>query len=150
MADEIKSNLEAIEDDDLNLKNKFKSKVEFLGKDGEVQKNPILNVGEKVERREGVVEKDSAYSKILAQVPKSVQAVKNDEVVNDAKNVSIEIDAKSKIEKLVLLAQEKGLPHAVSVARHMEDNYTLDEFHDRLIGDELHLALIEKGIIKKL
>jgi hypothetical protein len=150
MVDEIKSNLEAIEDDDLSLKNKFKSKVEFLGKDGEVQKNPILNVGEKVERREGIVEKDSAYSKILAQVPKSVQAVKNDEVVNDAKNVSIEIDAKGKIEKLVVLAQEKGLPHAVSVARHMEDNYTLDEFHDRLIGDELHLALIEKGIIKKL
>ena len=32
----------------------------------------------------------------------------------------------------------------------MEDNYTLDEFHDRLLGEELHKALVDKGIIKEI
>ena len=45
---------------------------------------------------------------------------------------------------------QKGVVHAVKVARHLEDNYALDEFHDRMLADELHEALIKKGLIEEV
>ena len=71
------------------------------------------------------------------------------DVVKDAQAASQEIDADGKINKLVGLAEAKGVVHAVSVAKHMEDNYILDEFHDRL-ADELHDALVKRGLIKEI
>lgn len=150
MVDEIKSNLEPIGEEDLNLKNKFAGKIESLSSHSEAPKNPTFSVGEKKERKEGGIEKDSAYSKILSQVPSSNQTVQGHNVAGDAKTVNVGIDAESKIEMLVKLAQAKGISHAVDVARHMEDNYTLDEFHDKLLGEELHDALVKNGIIKEL
>jgi len=36
------------------------------------------------------------------------------------------------------------------VARHLQDNYALDEFHDRLLAQEFHDALIKKGLIEEI
>ena len=44
----------------------------------------------------------------------------------------------------------QGVIHAVKVARHLDDNYAMDEFHDRLMAEELHDALVKKGLIKEL
>ena len=60
------------------------------------------------------------------------------------------MDAETQIQHLVDLAQQKGIMHAVKVARHMEDNYILDTFHDKMLADELHDALIKKGMIKEM
>lgn len=94
-------------------------------------------------------EKDNSYSKILSKV-KSVQAKDMDEqeVVNDAQAVSQKNDAESQIQHLVDVAMQKGVVHAVKVARHMEDNYILDMFHDKLLSEELHDALVKKGLIE--
>ena len=149
MADEIISNLEPIGDEDLNLKEKFtgggKPPVTI-----ESQKENVAPIEAKPEKKEGVIEKEAAYSKILSKVPAQNKTAPDEDVAADASAVNTGIDAESKINNLVKLAETKGIPHAVKVARHMEDNYTLDEFHDRLLGEELHKALITKGIIKEI
>lgn len=195
LPDETKSNLEPIEENDLNLKDKFlggtgapeksapapEKSVSEIGKAGpeekanlEIKKESLgqsepekapeqtpeivaepmsqpmtEQVPEKLERKEGIMEKDEAYNKILSQVSSATPVVQND-VSADAEKVSREQDAQSKINKLVELAETKGIPHAVKVARHFEDNYVLDEFHDKMLGEELHSALVAKGLIKEI
>ncbi|MDO9230991.1 MAG: hypothetical protein Q7U36_00730 [bacterium] len=149
MTDEIKSNLEPIEEGDLNLKEKFTGggKVEsVLAKKSE----ETFPTPEKIERKEGMMEKESAYSKILSKLPAQSQKVQTDDVAVDAVSANTGIDAESKIDNLIKIAENKGIPHAVKVARHMEDNYVLDEFHDRMLGEELHNALVAKGMIKEI
>lgn len=154
MADDLKSNLEPIEDADLNLKNKFIGNAEKIAAAGGAReigkKVESLAFGEKApERKEGAVEKEAAYSKILSKV-KTPAAPADDSIADDAKSASIESGAEAKIERLVQLATQKGVIYAVKVARHLDDNYTLDEFHDRLMAEELHNALVKKGLIKEL
>lgn len=149
MTDEIISNLEPIEEGDLNLKEKFTGggKVEsVLAKKNE----EAFPTPEKIERKEGVMEKEAAYSKILSKLPAQSQKVQTDDVATDADSANAGIDAESKISNLITIAENKGIPHAVNVARHMEDNYVLDEFHDRMLGEELHNALVAKGMIKEI
>jgi len=149
MTDEIKSNLEPIEEGDLNLKEKFTGggKVESIARD---KKEETFPTPEKIERKEGVVEKEAAYSKILSKLPAQSQKVQTDDVATDANLANTGIDAESKIGNLIKIAENKGIPHAVNVARHIEDNYILDEFHDRMLGEELHNALVAKGMIKEI
>jgi hypothetical protein len=150
MADETISNLEPINEEDLNLKDKFVGGGEAK-KTVESQKENITPFEAKPEKKEGSAEKEAAYSKILSKAPPQTKATQPEEdVVADASAVNTGIDAESKIDNLVKLAETKGITHAVKVAQHMEDNYTLDEFHDRLLGEELHKALLAKGIIKEI
>ncbi|HLN19427.1 MAG TPA: hypothetical protein VK255_04645, partial [Patescibacteria group bacterium] len=153
MSDEQKPNLEPIEEKDLGLKEKFIGGAEPEKKNdgGTAKKETIIfpeNIAEKLEQKEGLAEKDETYSKILSDVNSAPQVVSNEDVSQDAMNVSQEADAQSKINNLVNLAQTKSIVHAVKVAKHLEDNYVLDEFHDRLLGQELHDALVAKGLIR--
>lgn len=152
MVDEIKSNLEPIDESDLDLKEKFTGDKANDDKSLEAKTEAIHSIEGTVERKEGVAEKETAYSKILAKIgaQKPVVLTSDADVANDAVATNSGIDAESKITNLVQLAETKGIPHAVKVARHLEDNYTLDEFHDRLLGEELHNALVQKGMIKEL
>ena len=45
-------------------------------------------------------------------------------------------EAKKQIERLFVLAQEKGLPYAIEVAKSMKDPFILDLFHDLLAKDQ--------------
>lgn len=154
MADVNSKNLEPIEEADLNLKDKFIGGVSADDKEKKYLENAkegpqVIEMA--LSRKEGASEKEEAYSKILSRVSSQVQApVADGDVKTDAREVDAGIDAENKIKNLVVLAQTKGIPHAVKVARHMEDNYALDEFHDRLLGEELRLALIEQGLIKEI
>ena len=145
------ANLEPIEDKDLDLKSKFSENKEKVGGDASsVEKKEEISSPEiAVERKEGAVEKDEAYSKILSKV-KTTQPADDSTVKTDAASANLATDTASKVEKLIQLAEQKGVYHAVKVARHMEDNYTLDEFHDSLLGDELHNALVQKGLIEEI
>lgn len=153
MVDEIKSNLEPIEESDLNLENKFvkggteTKKTEGAGIPENVPETAPTR--EMPEKKEGAMEKDSAYSKILAKMKAASSAVHSD-VSTDAKAASEETDYESKIVKLVEIAETKGVAHAVKVAQHLEDNYTLDELHDRLLAEDLHNALVKKGMIREI
>ena len=175
MSDENKKKLEPIKENDLDFKNKFLGKTEIFSskkengelmpkensereketdtkeKDATEGKIEFSQSGEeKKERKEGVMEKDDVYSKILSNVSSANQSISDKDVEIDAQEANLGIDAESKIENLVKIAQIKGIPHAVKVAKHIEDNYILDEFHDRLLGDELHKALLEKGLITEV
>jgi len=175
MSDENKKKLELIEESDLDLENKFLGKTEIFSskkENGELmpkenserekekdkkEKNAtegkieFSQTGEKKKKRkEGVMEKDDVYSKILSNVSSANQSISDKDVEIDAQEANLGIDAESKIENLVKIAQIKGIPHAVKVAKHIEDNYILDEFNDRLLGDELHKALLEKGLITEV
>lgn len=148
MTDEIISNLEPIDENDLNLKEKFSGGE--AKKEANVKEEVPQIVEKKIERKEGSAEKETAYAKILSKIPAQNQAVIADDVAGDADSANAGIDAESKINNLVKIAETKGIAHAVKVARHLEDNYTLDEFHDRLLSEELHKALVAKGIIKEI
>ena len=149
--------LEPIEEKDLDLEKKFfgtseKETTEYLKK--EAGEMPVAEKKEAMARVEGTAEKSeaeksSAYSQILSKV-KDDQSDDTEVVASDAQKVDVEQTAEAKVEKLVAIAIEKGVPYAVKVARQVEDYYSLDEFHDKLLTDELHSALIKKGLIKEI
>lgn len=144
--------LEPIEKEDLDLKEKFLGKTESLEKNSsaentEKESGEIKYAPEK-SREEAVEKKEETYSKILSQVT-SYKPADTQNLEEDAKQVSAEKEVESKITKLVGLAKEKGVIYAVKVARRVEDNYTLDEFHDRL-AHEFHDALVKEGLIKEI
>lgn len=145
--------LEPIEEGDLDLKTKFLKGgvgVEKMAAPSllkvEAEKLPT---SEAPERKEGAAEKDDAYAKILAKVKSPVATTKSD-VSADAKSANDETDYENKIIKLVEIAETKGVVHAVKVAKHLEDNYLLDELHDRLLATDLHDALVKKGMITEV
>ncbi len=143
------SNLEPIEEKDLDLENKFKGGQEEKAPK-EKAEQPVFKA-EKEMLAEKAAEKEDAYAKILARVKQPAAGVPSDEEVKkDAGKVYQKTDAESQIQRLVDIALTKGVVHAVKVARHLEDNYVLDMFHDKLLADELHDALVKKGLIKEL
>jgi len=68
--------------------------------------------------------------------------------VLDAKHIGALTDEASKVQKLLDLAQTKGVIHAVKVARSLRDYYALDTLHDELSG-KLYQGMLEKGLITK-
>jgi len=142
------SNLEPIDEKDLNLAEKFKGGV--VEKEG-AEDIPIQTEKEKPAEKTAA-EKEDSYAKILARVkqPAAGAVPADEEVKEDAGKVYQKTDADSQIQHLVDIAMAKGVVHAVKVARHMEDNYVLDMFHDKLLADELHDALFKKGLIREI
>lgn len=105
----------------------------------------------KAERKEGDSEREAAYARILSKIPGAASAVPaRSDVATDAKETEAAADHAGRIEKLVGLAETKGVVHAVKVARHLDDNYLLDELHDKLLAADLHDALVKKGLIKEV
>lgn len=143
------SNLEPIEEKDLELKEKFIEKVEFKKETVPSSAESIPTPEMSAERKEGAMETDDVYSKILSKV-KTTQPADDGAVQTDAAIANEAESAEKKVEKLIQLAMQKGVLHAVKVARHLEDNYALDEFHDRLLVDDLHSALVQKGLIEEV
>jgi hypothetical protein len=144
------ANLEPIEEKDLDLEGKFKGAQEQIPsekKSGE----PVLKVEKEYPQEVVAAEKDNVYGKILSKVKSQTQTdTSHGDVKKDAENVWSKTDADSQIQHLVDIAMTKGVLHSVKVARHLEDNYVLDMFHDRLLADELHDALMKKGLIQEI
>ena len=67
------------------------------------------------------------------------QATSAAQVKDDAHALS-QVDEEERINKLLGLADSKGVPHAVNVARTLEDLYALDMFRDTLI-ERFHAKL---------
>lgn len=143
----INPNLEPIEESDLNLQEKF------TGSSSETEKVPGERVANEreVESEDHSSEQDDSYSKILSKVQASSgDSDQTGDISEDAERAIAYTDADSQINHLVEIAMNKGVFHAVKVARHMQDNYVLDAFHDKILGDELHGALLKKGVIKDM
>jgi hypothetical protein len=144
--------LEPIEEGDLDLKNKFVEKDlgEEKASEASVENVVAAPVEKKPERQEGVAEKDDAYAKIVSKIQTVSPQTDETQVKDDAHVIGQKVDAETRVKNLVDMAMQKGVEHAVKVARHIGDNYILDEFHDKLMADELHSALMEKGLIKDI
>lgn len=143
--------LEPIEEKDLDLKDKFvEKKIDRVAFEKENELERKLAADNVIERKEGAMEKDDAYSKIVSKIRTQSPLIAVDEVARDAKSAGKLMDAESRISNLVDIAMQKGVVHAVKVARHLDDNYILDGFHDKMMADELHDALIAKGLIKDI
>lgn len=144
MVDFIKSNLEPIEEADMGLEAKMD------GSDQEASREIPLHAKEKKESQEiSGAEKDASYGDILSKI-QNVQANDHQIVAQDALTASQKTDADSQLQHLLDLANTKGVFHAVKVAKHLDDNYVLDTFHDKLVSDEFNRALIEKGMMEGL
>lgn len=148
--------LEPIDEKDLDLGSKFgTSEAEkTMRTESPVETVPkIIEESVEIEKPKEIIsaEKDSMYSKILSKVKTSpTKDAGEEEIRGDAKEVSEKQDAESQIQHLVDVAQTKGVVHAVRVAQHLEDNYVLDMFHDKLLSEELHDALLSKGLIEEM
>lgn len=70
------------------------------------------------------------------------------QVAKKAKEIEEE-PKERQIQLLVDLAFEKGISHAIDVARSLNSPYLLDEFHDTLV-DELYNKLVEQGKLEKI
>ncbi len=111
-----------------------------------VEQTPVLpgSPEQRVEKSEVL------YQKIIAQVQTSASDdTKNDETTADldAKAIMALEDMKVQVERLVQLAELKGVVYAVNVAKKL-DFYVLDQVHDRL-ANHLYDTLLSKGMIEK-
>ena len=146
--DPIKSNLEPIEEKDLDLESKLKyGETGFSATKEDI---PSQKIEKETPQEISAGEKDDAYNKILSKVQTQTEENNDAAVANDAKTGAQKMDAESQVQHLIDIAQQKGVVHAVKVARHMEDNYVLDTFHDKMLADELHDSLVKKGMIKEI
>ena len=93
------------------------------------------------------------YRDILAKVsPKKKTASDDDDddeaVDVDAQSVYSEMDAESRVSKLLSLAESKSPEYAVRVAMKLNDFYVLDRMHDEM-AEKFYDALVKKGVIKE-
>ncbi len=91
------------------------------------------------------------YRDILSKVaPKKTAASGDDDeesVAVDAQSVYSEVDAESRVTKLLSLAESKSPEYAVRVAIRLNDFYVLDRMHDEL-AEKFYDALVANGTIR--
>jgi len=144
----MKSNLEPIEESDLDLEGKIKRGSVDVSRDSVAP----FEVEKEISQEISAAEKDNSYGKILAKVHQSEPSgdIHQESIMSDAKEGAQKIDAESQVQHLMDLASNKGVVHAVKVAQHMQDNYVLDMFRNNMLSDEFHDALVKKGMIKEI
>jgi hypothetical protein len=143
--------LEPIDEKDLDLASKFGEVGKIEKGRGNEPEKPVFNPEKETVQEIIPAEKDNVYSQILSKVKsKQTSQQYDDDVKGDAQTTIEKQDAESQIQHLVDIALNKGVIHAVKVAKHLEDNYVLDMFHDKLLSDELHQALMKKGLIGEI
>lgn len=143
MAEERVSYLEPIEEE-VNRRDAFHPN----GPSSESSHENIPTPDSRREHSEAKNESEALYQKILATSAPAPVADDERVVTNDAKHISLETDTQSRVRQLVDLAMTKGVPHAVKVARHLNDFYVLDQVHDEL-ANTFYEALLEKNLITR-
>jgi len=144
MADEKK-----IVDSSLNSKNEvIEKKVEVMDFEN-IQESGNFSVEKEKAKEIAGAEDENAYKDLSKAAQASSDDASDDGVKKDAQEISEKMDAESQIQHLVDLATAKGVVYAVKVAKHLEDNYVLDMMHDKMISDEFHKVLVEKGMVSE-
>lgn len=126
----------------INLDQRFGGAQDQL-EGGEKQEQKVEQVSERV-----IAESGAVYGHILAQVH-TAQKDDHGKVMQDASSLHQKMDRESQIKHLIDLAMTDGVQHAVKVAQQAEDYYILDQIHDRLLAEDLHAALLTKGLIEQ-
>ncbi|MBP6889360.1 MAG: hypothetical protein KBC83_02820 [Candidatus Moranbacteria bacterium] len=110
-------------------------------------------VVENVEREGTPEKKQETEANQLAEIlsktaPVLGTAGSTGSATDDARNLSLLADIESQVTRLMDLATQKGIPHAVHVAQKMKNYYLLDRMHDEMV-DKFYQGLIEKGLVEK-
>lgn len=71
-----------------------------------------------------------------------------EEVAQQARKIKT-LDSQHQVKVLTDLAFQKGLSFSIRVARSLDNDYVLDEFHSTLV-DKLYKELVERGRLKKI
>ncbi|MBD3282626.1 MAG: hypothetical protein GF387_03425 [Candidatus Portnoybacteria bacterium] len=125
--------------------------IEKLYKDFEKKKTEAIERTETKEKeltpekeREIVKETVSENIQDAQPVPQSQQ--------KDTKNKAKQIKTEPQERQVYLLTEiafERGISHAIDVAKRLDNPYLLDEFHDALV-DEFCAKLIAEGKLKEI
>lgn len=95
--------------------------------------------GEGIEKKEILINQEEL---IKDQLQKEVEKIKlSPSLKDDVQQKAVQIQSltpKGKLQKLLQLAQDRGVAFAVTVAKNMNDPYTLDTFHDTLAKEGLY------------
>ncbi len=108
------------------------SPEELSGVENAIDK-PLMTSEQTVERV--VEQKNERVSELLQKIDThtaSLQTTSQTQITDDAAHLAT-IDEEERVTKLLSLADTKGVIHAVSVARKLEDFYALDTLRDTLI-----------------
>ena len=113
------------------------------------QKGSQLRVAAEQSPERAESKNELLYQKIITQMQVSPAVnSKDDSTVDlDAKAISALEDMQVQVERLVQLAELKGVVYAVSVAKKL-DFYVLDQVHDQL-ANHFYNTLVTKGLIEK-
>ncbi len=122
------------------LYKKFEQKRAETLKQPEFKEKELTPEQHKEILKEGISER----IKTAQPVPSAQQKV----VIQKVQQIKTE-PKERQIQLLTDLAFEKGIPHAVEVAKRLENPFLLDEFHKALV-DELYNKLIEEGKLKQI
>jgi len=159
---------EPIKKEDLDIEKKFQKgsgTLEAANEKGETEKKETMEIPkpavpevEKIPSLEKELFPEAAPEQISEKIEtarKTIQTQKTEPVASiqgDAQMVGAINEHEKRVEKLVELALQKGPVHAVKVAQHLDanDDFSLDELHDRMITEDLRTQLIQKGLLKEL
>lgn len=118
----------------------------FEEKRAEVLEQPEFKEKEITSEKQKEILREAVSERIQKTQP--VSPAQQQVVVQKAQQIKAE-SKERQIQLLTDLAFEKGIPHAIDVAKRLENAYLLDEFHDALV-DELYNKLIEEGKLKQI
>jgi len=124
-----------------------------LGQEKEI--SPEVVTPEMPEKeREEAVEVPEAKRRPEVEIPEEkpapapVTPPAEEEVKKQVENLKT-LDKEHQVKVLTDLAFQKGISFAVKVARSLDSDYVLDEFHSSLV-DKLYKELVESGKLKQL
>lgn len=108
------------------------------------EKTPVTP--EKEPTPEAAAENAATYNKVLSTVQTRTSTDDDARVLQDVRAIQ-QMDHESQITHLIDVALTEGVERAVTIARKADDYYVLDQLHDRLLSDELHEALVARGLV---
>jgi len=118
----------------------------FETRRAEALKQAELKEGELTPETEKQILKEAVSERIITAQP--ISPAQQQIVVQKAQQIKGQ-PKERQIQLLTEMAFEKGVIEAVEVAKHLDNPYLLDEFHDALV-DELYNKLVEQGKLKAI
>ena len=144
MAEEkIKENLTEINEADLNKSAEgFGNGVNSSGAEN-ITKQELYKKEE--QRVEQAIEKTG--EKLKQGVPTTQTDEDNGEDVQVQAKEIAKLDANDQVNHLVQIAETKNPYLALRIAKHLNDNYVLDELHSDLTEDKMRELFVKKGLL---
>ncbi len=126
------------------------------GKEKKVEQKPAAREISAREIKEEIPSREIERIREKEKIPEKKQKVsgkskktkkQKDDLYQDLQSI-MSMDKPKQIKALVYISFKKGIRHAVSLAKELDDPYLLDEFHDTLV-EELYDYLVKKKKLKQ-